>query len=97
MVRLASILTVLSIPVCAHGAAPEIARVSYETADGVKIVADYYLPKESGDRPAPVVILLHQYPSTRSSWEPHSSAAPRQPSLALGSTLSRWPKRKRRW
>ncbi len=63
-------LALLVVPV--HGAKTTIEpeRVTYKTSDGVQIVADYYAPKAQGDRKAPVVILLHQYPSTRDSWAP---------------------------
>ena len=45
-------------------------KATYETSDGVKIVADYYAPLAAPDRDkkAPVAILIHMYPLNRSSW-----------------------------
>jgi dienelactone hydrolase len=45
-------------------------RVTYKTPDGVRIVADYYPPSTAAKKPAPIVIMLHQYPSARGSWAP---------------------------
>ncbi|MBN1341443.1 MAG: alpha/beta fold hydrolase [Phycisphaerae bacterium] len=68
MARVAGMLALLVLPVAASE--PESRTVSYKTPDGVEIVADYYAPKSKRQGGAPVVILLHQYPSTRSSWRP---------------------------
>jgi len=43
-------------------------RVSFKTADGVTIVADYYAPVPQAGQKAPIAILLHMYPANRSSW-----------------------------
>ncbi|HUW82874.1 MAG TPA: alpha/beta fold hydrolase [Phycisphaerae bacterium] len=43
-------------------------RVSFKTADGVTIVADYYAPVPQAGQKAPIAILLHMYPADRSSW-----------------------------
>ena len=47
-------------------------QITYETSDGVKIVADYFAPPASPttDKKAPVAILIHMYPVTRQSWIP---------------------------
>ena len=42
--------------------------VKFTTADGVEIVADFYPPK--AEKPAPTVILLHMYRSSRAAWKP---------------------------
>jgi len=47
---------------------PEVEQVSFETADGVTIVADYYAAALPAGQKAPVAILLHMYPSDRTSW-----------------------------
>jgi len=65
MRRSVVVLLVLVVPVVAVQSAE---RVAYKTSDGVHIVADYYPPKSMAEQNAPVVIMLHQYPSTRSSW-----------------------------
>jgi pimeloyl-ACP methyl ester carboxylesterase len=44
--------------------------VHFMTEDGVRIEADYYLPKKSGAEKAPVAILVHMYPADRASWKP---------------------------
>lgn len=46
----------------------EAKTVKFTTADGVEIVADFYAPKT--DTPAPTVILLHMYRSSRAAWKP---------------------------
>jgi pimeloyl-ACP methyl ester carboxylesterase len=43
-------------------------RVTFTTSDGVTIVADYYGPSLKAGEKAPVAILLHMYPSDRTSW-----------------------------
>ena len=68
MLRSAAIMVLCALPV--RAATPEARTVTYKTPDGVEIVADYYAPKAGPDVGAPIVILLHQYPSTRSSWRP---------------------------
>lgn len=70
MVRIAALLAVMAVPALAEASAPEARSVTYKSPDGVQIVADYYAPKETGQGRAPIVIMLHQYPSTRSSWRP---------------------------
>ncbi len=42
-------------------------RVEYTTSDGVVIIGDYWMPKDT-NTPAPAVILLHMYGSDRSAW-----------------------------
>lgn len=44
--------------------------VTFETADGVTIEADWYPAKVEDDDKSPVAILIHMYPATRSSWKP---------------------------
>ena len=69
MIRLAAVLTLLaSVQTGTAGRTPQ--RVTYKASDGVQIVADYYAPKAPVEYGAPAVIMLHQYPSTRSSWAP---------------------------
>lgn len=46
----------------------EAKTVKFKTADGVEIVADFYPPK--AEKPAPTVILLHMYRSSRAAWKP---------------------------
>ena len=70
MVCFAAILAASFLSASDGASMPEVSPVTYKTPDGVRIVADYYLPKTKAGRHAPVVILLHQYPSTRSSWKP---------------------------
>ncbi len=70
MASIAGILALLATPVCARGDEPAAQRVTYSSPDGVRIVADYYPPRSKGNASAPIVIMLHQYPSTRSSWRP---------------------------
>lgn len=70
MSRATAIVAVLTMPVCADASGVEPQRVSYRSPDGVEIVADYYAAKSAGRAGAPVVVMLHQYPSTRSSWQP---------------------------
>jgi pimeloyl-ACP methyl ester carboxylesterase len=57
-----------AIVVVEAAAAVEPAAVRFKTADDVEITADYYEP--TGDTPAPVVILLHMYKSSRAAWTP---------------------------
>jgi len=60
---------VLSLAVAtAVALSAESEAVSFKTDDGVEIAADYFAP--TGRTPAPVVILLHQYRSTRAAWKP---------------------------
>jgi len=42
--------------------------VTYQTDDGVRIAASWYLPKDS--KSPPVVILLHEQDGTRAQWDP---------------------------
>jgi len=70
MLRIGSILLAVTASVPAEQSLPKPERVTYPSPDGVQIVADYYPPKTSEEHSAPVVILLHQYPSTRGSWAP---------------------------
>ncbi len=70
MARVAAIWSLLVLPVLAGTSTPRPERVTYKTPDGVQIVADYYAPKTTSQDRAPIVIMLHQYPSTRSSWAP---------------------------
>jgi pimeloyl-ACP methyl ester carboxylesterase len=44
--------------------------VSFKAADGVRIAADYFPAKDAERGGAPVVLLLHQYRSDRTSWAP---------------------------
>ena len=41
-------------------------RVTYQAADGLRIIADFYAPQD-GD-PAPAVLLLHQFNGSRAQW-----------------------------
>ncbi len=41
-------------------------RVTYQAADGLRIVADFYAPQDGG--PAPAVLLLHQFNGSRAQW-----------------------------
>lgn len=45
-------------------------EVTFETADGVKIVADFYPIKVKPREKTPVAILIHMYPKDRKSWAP---------------------------
>jgi len=65
MTSLAVFLATSLLSASAAAPMPEASPVTYTTPDGVRIVADYYLPKTQAGQQAPVVILLHQYPSTR--------------------------------
>ncbi len=62
--------TALAVAIAVAGVAPaaEPTAARFTTDDGVEITADYYAPP--GDKPAPVVILLHMYRSSRAAWEP---------------------------
>ena len=53
----------------AAGDVPRPQTVTLTTYDGVKIVGDYYAPKD-GARPAPMVICLHMYRSNRHAFAP---------------------------
>ncbi len=64
--NLLSLFVGIGLTSAATGVEPEVVR--FETLDGVKIVADYYAA--GGDEPAPVVVLLHMYRSSRAAWEP---------------------------
>jgi acetyl esterase/lipase len=44
-------------------------RVQITAPDGLKQIADLYLPTEVGESGAPAVVLIHMYGSTRQSWE----------------------------
>ena len=44
--------------------------VTFNTPDGVTIVADYYPVKVSSGKKTPIAILIHMYPADRSSWKP---------------------------
>jgi dienelactone hydrolase len=44
--------------------------VTFEAADGVRIEADWYPARVKEGEKAPVAILIHMYPATRSSWKP---------------------------
>jgi pimeloyl-ACP methyl ester carboxylesterase len=67
MIRVSVVFSVMVIPVLAEDS---VQRITFTTADGVQIVADYYAPRTTVESGVPVVIMLHQYPSTRSSWRP---------------------------
>jgi len=71
MNRIACILTLATVSLGSES--PAVAAdplgVEYLTADGVKIVGDYWAPADM-EQKAPVVILLHMYQSDRSSWKP---------------------------
>ncbi|KKK48911.1 hypothetical protein LCGC14_3140360, partial [marine sediment metagenome] len=41
-------------------------RVTYQTADGLRIIADFYAPQNVD--PAPAVLLLHQFNGSRAQW-----------------------------
>lgn len=43
-----------------------VSRVEFKTADGVKIVADYYTPPQPSTKG---VVLVHMMPATRQSWQ----------------------------
>ena len=43
--------------------------VTFETSDGITIEADYYPVKVDPNTKTPVVILIHMYPTDRSSWK----------------------------
>jgi dienelactone hydrolase len=43
-----------------------VERVSYQAADGLRIVADFYAPEGGG--PAPAILLLHQFGGSRAQW-----------------------------
>jgi len=43
--------------------------VTFQTADGVTIEADYYPVKVDAGKKTPVAILIHMYPADRSSWK----------------------------
>ncbi len=61
--------TLLAAAISTAALAQEAQRVTFETSDNVNVVGDYYAPKQSVE-PAPMAILLHQYQSDRSSWQP---------------------------
>lgn len=65
-----AVAAVLVLTQLAQAEAPKAETVRYPSPDGVRIVADYYPPEARAPKPAPVVVMLHQYPSTRSSWKP---------------------------
>ena len=54
------------VPIARAAEKPQ--EVSFQTADGVTIVADYYPPVPQAGLKAPIVILLHMYPADRTSW-----------------------------
>lgn len=41
-------------------------RVTYQAADGLRIIADFYAPQDGS--PAPAVLLLHQFNGSRAQW-----------------------------
>lgn len=45
-------------------------KVTFDATDGVKVVADWYPAKVEEGKKAPIAILIHMYPATRSSWKP---------------------------
>jgi pimeloyl-ACP methyl ester carboxylesterase len=55
------------LAICSVAANPRATVVTFQTKDGVDIVADYYPPPAKN---APVVILLHMYGADRKSWQP---------------------------
>jgi pimeloyl-ACP methyl ester carboxylesterase len=65
-----SIATNFIIALVALDSPPPVKTVTFETADGVTIEADYLAPQVKGDEKAPVVILIHMYPADRKSWFP---------------------------
>ena len=48
-----------------RAAAPSERRVTFDTADGVQLVASWYEPS---NRPAPAVILVHMFDRSRRDW-----------------------------
>ncbi|MFQ6048019.1 MAG: alpha/beta hydrolase [Phycisphaerae bacterium] len=62
------VLAVVGLGTWPAGAAEAPQRVSFQSSDGVTIVGDYYGPASAEGRKAPIVILLHMYPSDRTSW-----------------------------
>ncbi len=84
MIRLAIIAQLALISVPAAGVQQEPQRThprplpaepiaqtaTFETSDGIEIVANFY-PQTNGDREkAPVAVLIHMYRSDRNSWSP---------------------------
>lgn len=51
-------------------AAPAKQTATFETSDGVVIMADYYPPIVKSGEKAPIAICIHMYPADRKSWEP---------------------------
>src|SRR5207253_9147565 len=45
-------------------------QVTFKTSDGVEIAADYYAPASGEKNHAPLAVLIHMYPATRTSWAP---------------------------
>lgn len=69
-----SIAANFAIALVALDSPPPVKTVTFETADGVTIEADYLAPHVKGDEKAPVVILIHMYPADRKSWFPFAYA-----------------------
>ena len=63
--RLATCAVVMILAACVSAQTPTV--VSFETTDGVQLVADYYPPAKND---APAIILLHMFKSDRSAWVP---------------------------
>lgn len=61
----------LLIAPCAWALEPQV--VTFSSADGMRITADYYAPPLAVRQAAPMVILLHMYKSDRSAWKPLAS------------------------
>src|SRR5438552_16003045 len=59
-----------SKPIDPNRTEPMAKRVTFKTSDGVEIAADYYAPQSGEKGQAPVAVLIHMYPATRSSWQP---------------------------
>ncbi len=65
------ILCLVALAACGSTApAVEPQRVSFPTADGVRLAADYFPPTTSQRGGAPIVILLHMYRSDRTAYAP---------------------------
>ncbi len=63
-------LAVIVAPAWADDPAEVVSeRVTFKTADGVEVVGDFYAPKKK-KHAAPCAILVHMFPSDKSSWRP---------------------------